>query len=195
MKFNFRFPQDENQIRKVYRIQVVHGWMTAPFALEPNGTITPDKNTVSRSTLNTMLNRRVSQGFDEAQDRMKFRDKQKRLYKIEGKRWIKVNRTGQISNPGALALATGPTAIIGGPTDAYHEVTFKPMRKVEYTYSDDSTDLTPVPFNYPNQAWIPFVLIYTPDKDNLWNPDPTKPLPKESQVVVYSSNCHWYTDA
>ena len=166
MKLNFRFPQGANTILLPYRIQVIHGWMTAPFSLDQSGLYGPDKETVSRAELDAIVAARVGPEFNQAVDRMNFRDKTKKIYRVEGKKWITVNRDGQISLPNLVSN--------GGPGDAYHRMDWKPMRKVNLVDTDDTNSTLPAsPFSYPNEAWIPFVCIYTPDKDNINNPDPT----------------------
>jgi len=200
-KLNFVFPKGENQILDTYRIQVIHGWMTAPFALDTSGVSSYARDAVSRAQLDQIVAARVGTEWNQAVDRMNFRDKEKKIYKVEGKRWVTVNRTGQINNsgmtnwsrPDGTALVATPA---GGPPDAYMRCDWKPMRKVTYTYSTDvNSSLPPVPYHYPNEAWVPFICVYTPDKDNIVNPDPTKPMPDESRVLLQSMNCHWYSDS
>lgn len=194
-KLNFVFPKGPNQILNTYRIQVIHGWMTAPFALDTSGVSSYARDAVSRAQLDQMVSARVGTEWNQAVDRMNFRDKEKKIYKVEGKRWITVNREGQIGNPGAEHWSSGSVPV-GGPGDVYMRCDWKPMRKVRLTYSTDiNSTLPPSPYHYPNESWIPFICIYTPDKDNLNNPDPTKPMPDESRILLQSMNCHWYTDS
>lgn len=191
-KLNFKFPEGANGITKQYRIQIIHGWVTAPFGLDQSGVSSFTRSNVSRPELDSIVANRVGPAFNQASDRMNFRDKEKKIYKIEGKKWVTLNRNGMINQS---ILSQGITGH-GGPPDYFTQLTWKPMRKVNLTYSDDTnSSLTPVPFHYPNEAWIPFVCIYTPDKDNLSNPDPTKPMPDESRVLLQSMNCHWYSDS
>ena len=190
MKLNFRFPKGLNAIVEEYRIQVIHGWMTAPFALDANGVSSFSSENVSRAQLDQIVAARCGSEFDQAIDRMNFRDKTKKVYRVEGKKWVTLNRNGMIGTD--LRASSGT----GGPPDYFTQLNWKPMRKVNYIETSDSNSTAPpVPFHYPNEAWVPFVCIYTPDKDNLTNPDPTKPLPEESKVLLQAMNCHWYTDS
>lgn len=194
-KLNFVFPKGENQILDTYRIQVIHGWMTAPFALDNSGVSSYARSNVSRAELDQMVSARIGTEWNQAVDRMNFRDKEKKIYKVEGKRWVTINREGQIGNPGAEHWSSGSVPV-GGPGDVYMRCDWKPMRKVNYTYSDDTNStITPSPYHFPNEAWVPFICIYTPDKDNINNPDPTKPMPDESRILLQSMNCHWYSDS
>jgi len=200
-KLNFVFPKGVNQIIKTYRIQVIHGWMTAPFSLDNSGVSSYARTQVTRAQLDQMVAARIGTEWNQAVDRMNFRDKEKKIYKVEGKRWVTVNREGQIANPGMTNWNRPDNVLnaepVGGPGDVYMRCDWKPMRKVNLTYSEDTNSPpgTEVPFHYPNEAWVPFICIYTPDKDNINNPDPTKPIPDESRVLLQSMNCHWYSDS
>lgn len=190
MKLNFVFPRGQNVITNTYRIQIIHGWMTAPLSLDDSGVTSFAKSTVSRAGIDSVVTNRIAPAFNQAADRMNFRDKQKTIYKVEGKKWVKLNRNGMISTSTLLAPGAG------GPPDYFHQINWKPMRKVNLQYSDDtSSSLPPSPYHYPNESWVPFVCIFTPDKDNLTNPDPTKPMPDESRVLLQAMNCHWYSDS
>lgn len=193
MKLNFQFPQGATAIVKPYRIQVIHGWMTSPFALDTSGLYGPSREQVSRAELDAIVAARCGTEFNQAVDRMNFRSKTKQIYKVEGKKWIEINRDSQIN---ATTFLT-PTAVNqGGPADAYHRMDWKPMRKIVLTDTSDTNSTLPAsPFSFPNEGWIPFVCVYTPDKDNLHQPDPNKPIENESRVRFQAMNCHWYTDS
>jgi hypothetical protein len=193
MKLNFQFPQGQNSILQPYRIQVIHGWMTAPFSLDTSGLYGPNRTTVSRAELDAIIAARVGPEFNQAVDRMNFRDKTKKIYRVEGKKWITINRDSQINQTTFIAPTSENK---GGPGDSFMQLAWKPMRKVNLLDSSDTnSSLPPSPYSYPNEAWIPFVCIYTPDKDNLNNPDKTEPMPDESRVTIQAMNCHWYTDS
>lgn len=55
MKLNFQFPKGDNQILDTYRIQVIHGWMTAPFSLNNSGVSSFVQGTVSRAELDQIV--------------------------------------------------------------------------------------------------------------------------------------------
>lgn len=194
MKLNFRFPQGEFGIVKNYRLQLIHGWMVAPFALD--NYVAPKKAEANIIDLETIITNRIQPAFNQAADRMTFRDKEKRIYKIEGKQWIRPNRNNQINHPqDASVLVEGSTATeyqLGGPPDVFKQIHWKPMRKVRYTYTANvgGTPSPPLPFYYPNEAWIPFVVIYAPDYANVG-----KIGDDDYKVSLDVSNCHWYTDS
>ena len=169
MKLKFRFPRDEYAIRKNYRIQLIHGWMTAPFALadSPVGApYSPAKDTVTVSELEQIIAARLGPDFNAVGDDMAFRDKQKKIYKIEGKQWIRPNRNNQIGFTQQFGRYAAETDhLIGGLPDVMRTLTWSPMRKVKYHLSTPAQGQG-APFHYPNEAWVPFVCVFCPEFNN-----------------------------
>lgn len=195
MKLRFRFPRDEQSIRKNYRVQLIHGWMTAPFALsvDPVGApYTPARGNVTPEQLEQILAARIGNDFNATGDEMTFRDKEKRIYKILGKKWLKVDRQGQLGFPQMFGRYAAETDhLIGGVPDITESVTFKPMRRVKYTYSNPSGATE---FWYPNEAWIPFVCIYVPEYLNT-QAAPVGESQDDYQPKVTVNDAHWYSDS
>lgn len=200
MKLNFTFPQENYSIRTRYRIQLIHGWMTAPLAFPPTRLAPdtgPERGTVTMEELIGTIVGRIDPAFNQALDRMQFREKEKRIYKIEGKQWLKCDRDGMIAHPQTTAvLVDGMTAedyTVGGPPDIFKQLHWKPMREVRYTYSSGGGEGE---YWYPNESWIPFVAIFTPDYGQIVNHEnPTQPPTDEYFPKVEVATCHWYTDS
>jgi hypothetical protein len=202
MKVNFRWPHDEYAIHNQYRVQLIHGWTTAPLAY-PSTTIndyTPERGSVTFDEINGTLNALVLPAFNQSTDVMTFREKEKPLYKIEGKQWIKPNRSNQIGHPQSTAILVDGLAVedyqTGGPPDVFKQLHWKPMRKIRLQRTSNGPEPSNTEFHYPNESWIPFVAVYTPDYGNIVNNDQTGNPPTEEYFprVQYSS-CHWYTDS
>ena len=190
MKMLFSFPRDEYSIQKNYRIQLIHGWVTAPFALTNiAGTqYAPVATTVTESELETIMASKIASQFNATGDELAFRDKEKKIYKIEGKKWLRPNRNQQIGFAQQFGRYAAETDhLIGGIPDITESLTWKPMRKVEYTTSTPSGASI---FHYPNQAWIPFVHIYCPEFNNVANASDTN-----YHVKLRVNDCHWFSDS
>lgn len=200
MKLQFNFPQEEFAVTGQYRIKLVHGWMTAPLAYSqaPLNPYVPDRDTCTEVEIYNTITSRCLPGFDNLDDVMKFRDKEKKIYRIEGSQWIKPNRANQIGHPQSSAvIVDGMEAsdyIVGGPPKVLKQLHWKPMRKVRYTPTTGGAGGTP--FHYPNESWLPFVAIFTPDHNNLVNnASPLEPPTSAYFPKVQISSCHWYTDS
>lgn len=195
MKLKFRFPRDEYAIRDNYRIQLIHGWMTAPFSLAetPVGNpYAPAMKTVSPAELEGIVAARLGDDFNAVGDDMAFREKRKKIYKVLGKQWIKPDRNNQIGFAQQFGRYAAETDhIIGGIPDVVKSLTWTPMRRTKYQYSTPPNDS---PFYYPNESWIPFVCIYCPDYPNIPAPGEGQQQ-SDFQVKCIVNDCHWFSDS
>ena len=202
MKLNFKFPQNEYAIHNRYRVQLIHGWMTAPLAYSatPLNTYVPARGSVTKEELANTITARIDPAFNQVTDRMQFRDKEKTIYKVEGKQWLKTDRDGQIAHPQSTAvLVDGMTAEeynIGGPPDIFKQLHWKPLRKVRLTRSSNGPEPSNSEFHYPNESWIPFVAVFTPDYGQITNhATPSQPPTENYFPKVEHCDCHWYSDS
>lgn len=205
-KLKLVFPADI-PIKDHFKAQVIWGWMTAPFNLPNSNTGLSEytRATVPEVWLNTKVLRTVQDGFNQNVDQVNFRDKEKRLYRVEGKRWVKPDRRHEIGFPQTTGLEvdemTGAATpiTIGAPPSYLTQLKWKPMRKVKYTYTSGGSD-SPGPvdpareFYYPNESWIPFVLVYTPNLTS-YGEDEDGKTPPEGQIQYQFNDCHWFTDS
>lgn len=191
MKMKFRFPRDEYSIQKNFRIQVIHGWMTAPFSLAstPVGTpYSPARESVTKSELEQIIAARIGDDYNSTGDDMNFNRREKKLYKIEGKKWLTPNRNNQIGFAQQFGRYASETDhLIGGIPDITHSIQWSPMRRVRYQKSTP-TNGDPA-FYYPNESWVPFVVVFCPEYSNLAG------ITNEHKVQVYLNDCHWFTDS
>ena len=105
-KMKLVFPS-EKPIGDHFKAQIIWGWMTAPFNLKNSNTGTGDPFTrgdVTEEYLNTVLLRTVQDGFNQNVDQVNVRDKEKTLYRVEGKRWVKPDRRHEIGFPQSMGL-------------------------------------------------------------------------------------------
>lgn len=203
MKVKFKFPQDNFSIPAEYRLYLVHGWMTAPFAL-PSTPASPyqlDRDTVSFNQLQQEMIQLLSHEFDTGYDDMEFRTKEKKLYKIIRKQEIKPNRNSQIGiAQTAAVLVDGSTAsemIAGGPPEVMKQLNWKPMKKLRLTETAGQNAEGSGGFLYPNETWIPFAFVYSPTYAEVKRPgdDPLNPPDPNAQITLSYNDCHWFTDS
>jgi hypothetical protein len=201
MKVKVNFPT-EFPINNNFRAQLVWGWVTAPLAYPttiPTGfpAGTPTRSDVGTGNIDNEIVTRIQDGFNQAVDVMNFRDKEKRIYKIVGKKWVKPDRRHQIGMPQTTNVYIDPdddkiTNSYNGSIPPWtHQVTFKPMRKVKYTYSSGNNQGS-LQHWYPNEAWIPFVALYTPNIASYYKDD-SGVVPDGGKLTFSANDCHWYT--
>ena len=202
MKVKLNFPTD-HPIEENFRAQLVWGWVTSPLAyttsvgaLAPAGT--PTRGTVGVGEMNEEIVARVSDGFNQNVDQMNFRDKEKRIYKVIGKKWVKPDRRHAIGQPQSATAYIDPDddklkiENSGSIPPWTHQVTFKPMRKVKYTYSNGNSQGSMAHW-YPNESWIPFVGLYTPNLGSYYEDGGV--VPDGAKLTFSTNDCHWYTDS
>jgi hypothetical protein len=204
MKVKLNFPT-EFPINNNFRAQLVWGWMTMPLGYTeqvPDPLTDPGRNTVSRQEIDLEIIRRTENGFDQAQDQMKFRQREKTIYRIEGKKWVQPDRRHQIgANQTSSTFwndSTGKAEIthIGSVPPFTHQCQFKPMRKIRLSETSSNVPAPPTytaPYHYPNESWVPFVALYTPNNASYYT-DASGEVPLGAKISFQTNDCHWYTD-
>jgi hypothetical protein len=74
------------------------------------------------------------------------------------------------------------------------KLTWKPMRKMKLQSSTNFPSQTGSFGWYPNESWIPFALLYTPDLDGYYQ-DEDGNTPDEAQILSTTHDCLWFTDS
>lgn len=169
-------------------VELIWGWCK-PLNLT---TLTvPSRLDVSRTTIATHVLNQVAEDFDDADDKLEFKDRRRRSYNIVGrKRLYPNNNKSVIRTINQWGGLNAPP--LGGPPPIQTTVTWKTGKKVEFT---KSTDTDPVglaqPFIYPNQAYVPFYAFYNPDFDDY----KVNETGEQRQIKMTSNSCHWFNDA
>lgn len=202
MKVKLNFPT-EHPIDSNFRAQLVWGWRTAPLSVPtsvpagyPVGT--PTRTTITRDQINNMIIASVQDGFNQNVDQMNFRDKEKAIYKIVGKKWVKPDRRHQIgASQGAIGYIDPDddklkVENIGSLPPWTHQITFKPMRKTKYTMGPfDGPNATRRYF--PNESWVPWVGLYTPNLGSYY--EDAGVVPDDAKLSFAYNDCLWFTDS
>ena len=202
MKVKLNFPTD-HPIEDNFRAMLVWGWVTAPLAYPnqaPTGAPagTPIRGTVGIGEMNNEIVARTADGFNQNVDQMTFRDKEKTLYKVVGKKWVEPDRRHQIGVPQSATAYIDPDddklkiENTGSLPPWTHQITFKPMRKVKYTYSNGNSEGS-IAHWYPNESWVPWVALYTPNIGSYYEDGGV--VPDGAKITFSTNDCHWYTDS
>lgn len=186
MKIKVTYPNNANapDSKQVQPVELIHGWCKPT-----NWThlTTPPLDTASREDITTHVLNQVAYEFNEADDNMKFPDKMRRNYNIISRRKLIPNNNGDVFQN---TWDVGTVTQQGGPTPIMRHCDWSMKKKVELIESSDSRGAHD-PFMYPNQAYIPFVLLY--------NPSYTAYALNEgsaiTQIQIQHNACHWFNDA
>lgn len=168
-------------------VEVIYGFCE-PSNLTDFTTIPED--TVSRQDLIDLVVQQTQAEFDSADDKMGFKERKRRAYNIVGRFKIKPSKDSQIPSSIGLGLASYSVAPI------QRSVNWKTMKKLRMNRSTDARSTDPsVPFLYPNQAYVPFVIMYNKSYENYTaNIDPTDPEKPITQIKLRHNDCHWFND-
>jgi len=173
-------------------IEVVYGFC-APLNLTDR--TTPTETDVSAQEVLDHVIEQVARDFDSINDTMDFDTRRRRSYNIIGRFKVKPNNNGLIPSPFRSDQAGGQIGALIGNRDVpplRRNVKWPMMKKVRLIRSDnDPTER----FIYPNQAYLPFLLLYNPDHAN-YSPNTTNPegTLEVKQVKVRYNSAHWFND-
>lgn len=149
---------------------------------------TPKLDEVSQSQLAERVFNTVKNEFNNQADPLIFHDKKKRLYNIVGRKKIVPKFNRQVPNM---------TTYLASAAKIQTTINFPMMKKVEYTtsYNDvDERDQLGSRFAYPNQAYVPFLLVVNPDNE-MYQPPQTAPDPDLYRPEIKYNDCMWFNDA
>lgn len=191
MKLEFTYPHGANApFVPSEPVEVIYGFCE-PYNLTDDTNI--QENKASRTDLISLVSQQVKADFDESDDPMHFKERKRRSYNIVGRYKITPNKNAQIPT----AIPSGSWTVSVAPIQ--RQVSWKTQKKIRLNKTDDTNDPASsgaVPFIYPNQAYIPFVIIYNKSfanySANVIDPDPTKSDIK--QIGLRHNDCHWFTD-
>lgn len=147
------------------RLYVIHGWMTN--AINNNAFTTPTRDGMTRAQFLTYMSNHISQKWMNTgrQNSLDFREATQSDIKILGYKRIRQPKDNNISIPlEGQAITTTSTTTIGQQPVVEFSLNWKlNNRKVKYVKGTNT--MTDIDFLYPNDSWIPFVLLYQPDSD------------------------------
>ena len=180
-------------------LEVVYGWVT-PLNLTDR--TQPAENTVTAAEILEHVLDQIAQDFDSTNDTMEFKDKRRRSYNIVGRFKVKPNQNALL--PSAITSTASPGNVAdamsfeGDIPPLRRNVNWKMMKKVRYTRSTQGIDPSEGdtdPILYPNQAYIPFLMLYNPDHYN-YSPNTTDDSGniQIKQIKVRYNSCHWFND-
>lgn len=198
MKLRFDFPENEFSIRTNYTPpQLIHGWVKKTMFKTSDTTPTPAQ--VQESHFSNEINHLLTQQFNEANDRLDFRDRRASEYIILGKQDIKpnlnksinhnyFNRNVAMAEP-VSSTSPMPEGVYQSTPPVFKTLTWKLNRKIGLQESTSWASGGVSRF-YPSDCWIPFVIVFNPSYAKQIDATNSK-----GQIVVSYNSVHYYTDS
>ena len=199
MKLRFDFPENEFAIRTNYTPpQLIHGWIKKTMFKTSDTTPTPAQ--VQESHFVNLINESLTQQFNEANDKLDFRDRRPSEFVILGKQFIKPNLNKNINNAYfnrnvAMAEPTDATSpmhegIYQSTPPVFKKLTWKINKKIGL--QESTSWASPTTKFYPADCWVPFVIVFNPSyakqvEDSGGN--------NKGQIHVSYNSVHYYTDS
>ena len=129
---------------------VIHGWVKKTMFKTSDTTPTP--LTVNIGHFNDLINHTLENQFDEANDKLDFRDRRPTEYVILGKKKIQPNRNKSITMP-PIVLDADADAAVGGLPPVFHTCKWNVNRKIGL---QGSTGIFAPPNSGPNPGPMRF---------------------------------------
>ena len=197
MKINIRFPQPsqstasgDKQIPMLpQNYELVWGWI--PNELNFTSKTDPKVDEVTQADINSFINHRVVDYFNDQKDKLRFIPKQASTIRIIGRRKVRPNLNRSFTAPPQTIDATvGKDYAVGTIPDFFTSISWKMGKKL---HLQPSTELVGSEQGlYPNYGtWLPFCTLINWEYEALPQGSETKTLCPSIQY----NDCIWYTDS
>ena len=194
------------------KVYLVCGWITEsmnyPLDNQPSPSL-PAQSSATQEAIDAYITQQLKPFFDDDEDKLQFRPKQTTNIKIE--RYV--NLTPKLKDaiatqaspkhptfiPDAPGSPTYTQPAIGSIPDVMKSWNQTTNRKIPLTQGTNTTFPTDSQNLYPNNSWIPFVVIYNPNYEEqaaAAEVDPATGNFKTVQMMEYRWNdVHYFTDS
>lgn len=218
LKMRFEFPENIHSIRTAYQPPIVYwGWIK-DTAFRTNA-MTPAPAAVNEEFFETMINDQLLAQFNEANDRLDFRDRRPTQYKIIGKRTIKPKLNSAIGNtnflvgtqkdwnlptngddtdplPGGGASSPAQSmSVMKSLPPVYHTCKWNVNRKIGLQRSTSWMGASTEERFYPSDCWVPFCFVFNPSYASQIDSTTVVGEGQHGQIQVSYNSVHYYTDS
>lgn len=202
-KLRFDFPEDEFLIRDNYTPPTVyHGWIKK--TMFKTSKTTPIPGHVTEQTFRDIIDAEMTGQFDEANDKLDFRDRRTTQYKIIGKQRVFPQRNKSISLPGNVTsvVETGNAShtdfYFGSLPPVFVSCKWEVNRKIGLQMTNSWLGGTPGTDEkrfYPADTYIPFILVFNPSFAKQREDNEHDPSHNRGQITCSFNSVHYYTDS
>lgn len=194
------------------KVYLVCGWITEsmnyPLDNQPSPSL-PAQSTATQDALDAYITQQLKPFFDDDEDKLQFRPKQTTNIKIEKYVNLAPKLTQAIATqaspkhptfiPDAPGSPTYTQPATGSIPDVMKSWNQKTNRKIALTQGTNTSYPTDNQNLYPNNSWVPFVVIYNPDYQSQASTaqvDPATGQFTQVQMMEYRWNdVHYFTDS
>ena len=222
-KFQIRFPRGETlklpdpnypgdptqtyntineMISQPTKIYLVCGWITESMNYPIDNTPSPSlpaQSSATQDALDAYITQQLKPFFDDDEDKLQFRPKQTTNIKID--RYINLApKLNQAIGAQAVPGLTGTPIATGSIPDVMKSWSSKTNRKIPLTQGEDTSFTTDNQNLFPNNSWVPFVVIYNPDYEAqaanaVLKTDGSGHFEKVQLCEFRYNDVHYYSDA
>jgi hypothetical protein len=204
-KLRFDFPEDAFSIRDNYTPPTVYwGWIKKTMFKTSDTAVTPAL--VNQAHFNQLIDEQMKGQFNEANDKLDFRDRRTTQYKIIGKKRVLPNRNKAITipliktgddvtgGPASDAPIADGVGVRGGLPPVFVTCKWDVNRKIELQDSKswlggNGTDESRF---YPANTYIPFIVVFNPSFAKQFADASGE---QKGQILVSYNSVHYYTDS
>lgn len=204
MKLTVRFPQSAFSVNGVSQIvplvpqnyELIWGWVPNP--LQATGSTTPSAPNMTLSDINTHINLRVVDYFNQQKDNLRFIPKKASTIRITGRRKIRPNLNRSSTAPAqTIDSITGADYVVGSIPDVNMNIQWKIGQAGRKLHLEHAANLVPNslkplethPGLFPNYSWLPFCVLVNWDYEDLPSPKtPYMPSVAYNQILYYTDS-------
>lgn len=191
------------------KVYLVCGWITEsmnyPINASPSPSL-PDQSDATQDALDVYITQQLKPFFDDDEDKLQFRPKQTTNIKIDRYVNLAPKLTQAIATQAVPQHQFSDSSVNiidvkahGSIPDVMKSWNSKTNRKIPLTQGEDTTFPVDKQNLYPNNSWIPFVVIYNPDYEAQAAQaiiDAQTGKFTQVQMMEYRWNdAHYYTDS
>lgn len=199
-KLEFTLPYGDDTIRHPAEVFLVHGWITQPIGATAH-TSPSDKNMTQGIFMNH-INDQIQQYFNDRLDKLRFIGPSTSNVQILGYKKLKIPKRANLGLVPTLYESGMDDPIEGSLPMINATVQWRCMKKIQLTKGisqvNPGSGFTSE-FRYPNNSWIPFMVVYSPTFQSFTANQPGAgniyPPGIEPKISVRYNTKHYYSDS
>ncbi|AXQ66399.1 MAG: putative capsid protein [Cressdnaviricota sp.] len=199
-KIQLLAPEGANMIDYPSNLYVIHGWVTAP--LQATGLTVPSVTGTTYVDVFTHVYNYIKEYYSVRKDTLEFPEKRVQHIQFLGSRKVLTDKNANIPVQGVSDVATSRGALAPINISCKWDIN----RKIHYSQgtsvaaNGNPSNYPQAVFNYPNNSWLPFVVLFNPQFASTPGydataPDPTSGVSNNDLWRIAHNSKMWYSDS